>query len=439
MKLFSEKTSKIVETLKAYGKILKEQSSLVGQHVRGGLSSSNFDRIYPRIPFATRIEYYLTVGRVQNVVESYVLNITNREWYYDDTSEGAYESSIKLMEDWEERHNVTNVITEMVRNWIINGVHIISPEDWKPIQLQSIQAKRRDDFGHTLEYIQIINGQEHVIEAKDFLEIPYIHLDREPWPTGMFDSLMNRDYIDVDGKDPRATLQLYRQALQDNGAIHHKYAAPRVVYQFPGVNQETIDNDIIPTLEGMRPGDRAAFNTEVDIKQETVDGQSRFIEHLNKIIDEVDIGLQSSSNRIISEPSAMADAREAGFQDDDRTLGIMEKIRQFMNMFVIPRITGLEPGMVEFKWGAKDQFDLEFPPAIKDALGGHVISPEQAAIILEENFHWKIPTPDDVKAKFGDVIQEPTEPDKKDPDISPEMVKLLLLHDEIKIAKEANR
>jgi len=34
-----------------HGKILqykKEQSSLVGQARRGGLSSSNFDRIYPR-------------------------------------------------------------------------------------------------------------------------------------------------------------------------------------------------------------------------------------------------------------------------------------------------------------------------------------------------------------------------------------------------------
>ena len=143
---------------------------------------------------------------------------------------------------------------------------------------------------------------------QDFIEIPYIELDREPWPTGLFDSLMNRDYIDVDGGDPRASLELYRQALQDNMKIHHKYASPRVVYTIPNANKETIDNDIIPLIEQMRAGDRIVVNEEMEIKQETVDGNARFIEHVNKIIDEIDTGLQSSQNRLITEPSAMADA-----------------------------------------------------------------------------------------------------------------------------------
>jgi len=64
-----------------------EQSSLVGPARRGSLSSASLNRIIPRIEFWKREEFYLTVGRVQNVVETLILNIINREWYYDSGDE----------------------------------------------------------------------------------------------------------------------------------------------------------------------------------------------------------------------------------------------------------------------------------------------------------------------------------------------------------------
>jgi len=296
------------------------------------------------------------------------------------------------MENWEEQIGIDEFREEFIRNWIINGVNIVSPVDWEFVQLQSLQAKRRDEFGKTTEYIQIINGQEVDLDANQYLEIPYINLDREPWPVGMFDSLMSRDYIDIDGRDPRASLELYRQALQDNMKIHHKFASPRVIYSVPNANESTIDEDIVPIIEGMVPGDRAVFNEEIIITQETVDGNARFIEHVNKIIDEIDTGLQSSANRVIAEPSAMADAREAGSADDDRTLGMMSKWTAFVNKHVIPKITGLKAGQLVWKWGSKDAFDLEFPEALEKAINTRIIRPEQAMVMLEEQYHWKIPS-----------------------------------------------
>jgi len=176
-----------------HGKIAREQSSLVGNARPGGLSATSFDRIYPRVDFWKRMEFYRTVGRVQNVVESYVLDIINREHFFDagnneDTED--YKEFIKLMENWEEQVIVTKLFSTMVRNWIVNGTNIISPVDWEFLQLQSIQAKRRNQYGITTEYIQIINGQEVDLEATQYLEVPFIDLDREPWGVGMFDSLM---------------------------------------------------------------------------------------------------------------------------------------------------------------------------------------------------------------------------------------------------------
>lgn len=415
-----------------HGRKLSEASSLVGNTRPGGLSGTNWDRIYPRIPFWQRNEYYRTIGRVQNVVESYVLDIQNREYFYD---AGKNENSqdldeyIKLMENWEEQVVANKLLATMVRNWLIFGDNIISPIDWQFVQLQSLNAKRRDEFGITKEYIQIINGQEVGMDATEYLEVPYIDLDREPWGVGMFDSLMSEDYVDIDGRAPHSTCKLYRQALQDNMKIHHKFASPRVIYSIPNANEETIDNDIVPIIEGMVPGDRAVFNEEIIITQETVDGNARFIEHVNKIIDEMDTGLQSSANRIIAEPSAMADAKEAGRNDDDRTLGIMEKLTIFMNKEVIPRVTGLEAGILVFKWGAKDQFDLEFPDAMKTAIETGVLNKYQAQVILEEQYHWKIPTMEDVKEK-GIEIDEPIG-DTPEPNASPAIDKNPGVEDDI--------
>lgn len=418
------------EKIPIYGRMVavkKEQSSFVGGARRGGLSSSSTDRIIPRIEFWKRQQFYLTVGRVQNVVETIVLNIINREWYYDSEEEGKdNEKAISIMEDWEEQVVASSFIGNMVRNWIINGMHLVSPIDWKPVQLQSLLSKQRDNFGNTLFYFQQINGVEKKLIAKDFIEVPYIEFDREPWPVGMFDSLMNDEYIDIDGGAPRASLELYRQALQDNMKIHHKFASPRVIYTAEGVGKETIDNDIVPVIEGMRPGDRAVFNANIDIKQETVDGNARFIEHVNKIIDEIDTGLASSANRVITEPSAMADAREAGAQDDDRILGIMERVRIFMNKEVIPRVTGLRAGSVVFKWGAKDAFDLIFPEAIEKAIDKKVLSPEKAIIMLEDNYRWKIPTDEDVAKRFKLTPETPDMTQPKAPEIPPEEMEKLI-------------
>jgi len=372
------------------------------------------NRIPPPIPFKKRKEFYKSIGRVQNVTDAFVLDIINRGWYFDD--DGKYPEQLKQMEEWEETFNLSNILENMTRNWIVCGVNILSPVDWIAVQMESVVAKRRNKEGDTIEYIQMIGGQEQRLDATKFLEVPYIHFDRDPWPIGMFESLMFADYNDIDGKPAMATLAYYRQIIQDESKVLHKIGSPRVIYKIPGADQEVIDNDIVPLIEGMGPGDRTIINENIEQVQEEVDGRTRFTESVQHVIDEVDTGMQSSKNRLITEPSAMADASEAGSQDDDRVLGLMEKIRRFMNREVIPRITGLDPKEIEFKWGAKDTFDLVFPPAMEKALSLGVLQPSQAAEMLIENFSWKIPE-----------LEEPLiteEPTKEEPKDDPEIKKL---------------
>lgn len=367
------------------------------ERVKSSQASSTFDgRIMPPIPFKERNEFYATIGRLQNTVDSIVLDVINRDWFYDDEKE-QFGPQIELMEQWEQNIQFTKWLGKLIRNWILNGVQIISKKDWVPIQMESLIALVRDDYGDNLFYV-IMNARhmEVKLPAEDFIWIPYIEHDRQAWPTGMFESLM-REYEDIDGFIAKPMFKLHRQANQDIMKIHHKYASPRVIYTFPGVDKQVIDDDIAPLIEAMKPGDRLALNVstegEIQLIQETVDGRARFSESIEHVVNEIDAGLQTSRNRLQTKPSAMADAREARSQDDDRVLGIMEMIREFMDTEIIPRITGLSPGNVMFKWGAKDRFDLVFPEPLKDAIQMRIITVDQARRLLEDQYRWKIPEP----------------------------------------------
>lgn len=365
----------------------------------GGLVTNGGFREEPHIPFDKRIEFYMTVGKIQNVVDAMVLDITNRSFFFKDSTDGgkggAYTKELRLMEKWQKsKVQLSEMFAEVVRNWLINGVHILSPIDWEPVQLRSIRSKIRDNNGITKQYIQVINGQEKFLDATQFLEIPYINMDVAAWGVGLFDSIMNRNYLDIDGHQPNATLEIYRQTLQDQGRILHKFSSPRTYYMPADgvtVSKDVIDNDIVPIIEASHPGDRAVMSQRMEILTEDIDGQSRFTEYADDINDEVEAGLQSSKNRLLIEPSAMADAKEAGEQDDDRSLGLMEKLRVFMNKTVIPHVLGVDAGWIEFVWGEKDAFNLQIPPALLQSVQAGIISPEQALLMLKEQYEWNIP------------------------------------------------
>ncbi len=369
-------------------------------YLAGGYFASDGQyREYPIIPFNQRFDYYFTVGKVQNVVDSMATDITNRRWYFKDTTDGgkggAYHKELKDIEHWGKHTiQVSQLFTEVIVNWTIGGTYIVSPLDWIPIQLRSIRAKIRDVLGNTKTYIQVINGREKFLDASQFIEVPYNNIDRLAWGVGLFDSLMNDRWTDIDGRQPISTLDLHRQIEQDHGKIIHKHSNPLDIYipaEGESVSQETIDNDIMPLIGGAKPGDALVINKRLEVLFNKTDGNSRFKEYKEGIEEEIEAGLQSSKNRLLTNPSAMADAREAGEQDDDRILGIMERLRILMNKHIIPQVLGIDSGWIEFEWGEKDAFNQQMPTHIMQALQTGVMTPEEARQKLEDEHDWHFP------------------------------------------------
>lgn len=339
--------------------------------------------------FIQAYEYYRTIGKVQNVVDSVVANIINREWYF----ESDKPSRIKMMEDWEEKFDLSRIFEAIVRDWMVFGNSVIGYSDWQPLQMTTILGIKRDIYGRPEYFVQTVNGKVVDIDAKPFLFTKFIEMNRDAWGLPWFNALISSNYTDLDGKQGVPYLQIYRQAGLDCGRILHRYGSPRMIYAWPGANREVVEKDIKPVLESMRPGDRAVFNELPTLVTEAVDTRNRFENLFDFITKDTEAGLQSSANRLITDPSAMADAKEAGAQDDDRVLGLMEKLRRVMNKLIIPRIVG-ESGVCFFKWGAKDSMELEFPQGLLDATtpdqtGQRIVGIREARMILSIK-GWKL-------------------------------------------------
>jgi hypothetical protein len=365
--------------------------------------------VSPLIPFSQCQEYYLTVGKVQNTIESFVSQIINRDWYFESDDDNV----VQMLKEWESDVKLSRLIEDIVRNWLIHGHVIIGKSDLSHVQYSTIVGMVRDEYGHPLKFVQQLGYDKTELKADDFISEPFIQLDRSGWGVGLYHSLMSS--YSEDGKTSEPLLSIYRRMEQDISKIHHKYASPRTIISFPEASQTQMDNDILPLLKSQKQGDRLAINFKPELISESIDGKARFTDSINQINSEIEAGLQSSSSRLITQPSAMADAREAGSQDDERVLALMEKIRRLFDEQIIPLVIG-GIGKAQFKWGAKDDFDLTFPSGLEKAMQLGIVSKDEAREILKSR-GWKIedtPIPDepdnndviDLMQKSNDLLSQ---------------------------------
>lgn len=405
---------------------------------------SGYDQVIrPEVDFAYSYDIYKTIGIVQNVVESFVSEIMSRDWYYidknleekrdrhkkalskkvkqlkskqqasflfntppqqqeaflvDEIAKLAYEADeldnaespgVQTMNEWEEEHELSRIMEYWVRDMLVCGTSITGTTDWQPVQMDSMVGLKRDQYGKVLEFIQQSNGRWFPLPLKvdDYVVIHYIEMGRKAWSLGLFHALTTT-FTDMDGQSSVAPLEIYRRHIQNMAKIETRYASPVVVWAYENLDQRAYDQMKVQ-LDDLRPGDRRITTRKPELISETVDGRSALIGSITPILDkEVEAGLQSSANRVITMPSAMADAREAGEKDDTRTLGIMEKIRRVMNKEIIPRVLGEDSG-IEFVWGTQDDFEIEMPPGVIDAVKLGLIAKEEGREILKTR-GWKL-------------------------------------------------
>jgi hypothetical protein len=301
-----------------------------------------------------------------------VTEFVSRVWSWEGSAQG-----VKDMEEFEERFNFSRLAETYARDMLVCGNFLVGVSDWKPAPITEVRGVKRDVYGNIEEYWYY--GANSALKKmggpKEFAHDRYIQVGREAWGIGMAHALMTT-YTDEEGDVTKSALDIDKQIVQDFARIYHKFAAPRSIWTFPQVtNPDDFNienpNSLAARIKNMKPGDRLAMPGEAEIVTEPVDSQARFTDGVEKIVNsEVGAGLQTSANRLITQPSAMADAREANEKDDAHLLGLMEKFRRFVNAEIIPRVTGSK---VEFVWGTQDDFEFD-PQFVLSLLNAGVIS-----------------------------------------------------------------
>jgi len=237
-------------------------------------------------------------------------------------------------------------------------------------------------------------------------------------------------YIDSDGNVTTSALDGDKQIFQDFLKIYHKTASPRSIWSFPeATNPDDFNGDnpksLAAFIKAMKAGDRLATPMKAEIITEGIDPQARFTDGIDKIVDpEVSSGLQSTVNRLINDPSAMADAKEASKAvNDPKSTGIMQDFLEWINFEVIPKVRPQKD--VEFTWGSQDDFEFD-PQLALSLLGAGVIGKselrkmvEDIGMPLDDTLYQKDQQEEIDKQK--DMIQHqadvknPDSPDKQEP------------------------
>jgi hypothetical protein len=232
--------------------------------------------------------------------------------------------------------------------------------------------------------VQQVNGREVLLDASKFVHTQYIELNREAWGVGKFHSLLTTfDYGSKKRSLPQ--LEIYRRQIQLFYKVLERYGSPVTVWFFDNVSKAEFDRQV-EELRALEAGDRRILSKKVEIATETIDGRGNLINATSPVINqEIEAGLQTSANRLITQPSAMADARVGSDYDDAKTAAIMEKIRRVMNVLIIPRITS---GRAEFRWGKQDNFEFDFNQLLQAKSAGFVSAEEGRAIL--KSVGWKL-------------------------------------------------
>lgn len=347
-------------------------------------SSRYIGWIEPMVHFEDFYELYYTMTKIQNTIDKITHSIITRDWYFD----SKIQANVDRMNEFERKHNLSRIIQYYVYDSLITGNFMLSKSDWQPVQMSSIIGCHRDDYGRISEYgHKLTNGVIEPFSADLVWHERFIEIDRQAWGIGLLNSLATR-FIDIDGDSSIPTAHIMRQLEQDFAKIIHRLGSPRVLYAFDNLDDEQLKSEALK-LGAMKAGHRGVINQRPEFITETIDSRSRFPEYVEFIKQNFDVGTQSATNRLLTQPSAMADGRVATeANDNELTLGIMERIRRFMDFYVIPEVLGVDDACT-FNWGAKDSFEVVFPPGLGEAVRLGVVLKVEARDILRSKA-WKL-------------------------------------------------
>ena len=345
---------------------------------------------FPDVPFRSIYEYYKKDSGIQSAVNSRRKKIVGSGFYFTATDEKV----VQFLNDWKTDNNIEHKLSIIIGDAVLLGTglgEIIRSGDFYdiiPVDMRTIVAVKRDQFGDIQYYVQQTLKQSYVdLDVKKFIRFTYNDLGRQAWPLGICHSLVvpffefeNEPWSLADG------ISLMRQ---DYLRIIHKQAAPRIWHIYENAGEEALKQQALKD-KTMKPGERGYTGSPFTIQQEQVDGTARFREYIEFLTNAFENGLEAPTAKIMT-ATGISNATYASTQtaDDmydqdifmDQRKWKMQIEQQMLKPLLSINGMDLVASKVQLNWGLPDPPEVDVNQIMSLAYAGILTIPEARDIL----------------------------------------------------------
>ena len=257
---------------------------------------SDFSREQPnQDTFQQLLTYHDRTPQLQIAVGSYSELITGTEMIIKTKNPEAQ----KFLDEWVRTTNFYDKFESVVTTTLITGNAILEKldenniEDVEEVDMSTIVAKKRDEFGH-LEYYEhrTQNGQSAKLgEGKlgKFIEFNLTNYSKQPWGKSLFYSLAVPRTI---GNRTTAPLIEIMWGIEDAmSAIILNNAYPITTITYPGASDDYLKKEA-KRWQIYKPGDKRVQKVKPEIEFFETAGNSKYTDYVTHIEKVFEIGTQ---------------------------------------------------------------------------------------------------------------------------------------------------
>jgi hypothetical protein len=345
---------------------------------------------FPDVPFRSIYEYYKRDPGIQSAVNSRRKKIIGSGFYFT-ADDGKV---VDFLSDWKTDNNIEQKLNVIIGDAVLLGtglgeiLHSGQYFDIVPVDMRTIVAVKRDQFGNIQHYIQQTLRQTYVdLDPNNFIRFAYNDVGRQAWPLGICHSLVV-PFFEFEG-EPWSMADGIALMRQDYLRIIHKQAAPRIWHIYENAGEEALKQQALKDKE-MKPGERGYTDAPFTIQQEQVDGTARFREYIEFVTNAFENGLEAPTAKIMTAAGisnatyASAEAAEEMYDQDilmDQRKWKMQIEQQMLKPLLAANGMDLVVSKAELNWGLPDPPNIDINQILSLVTAGIVQRAEAREIL----------------------------------------------------------
>lgn len=385
---------------------------------------------YPKILAKARLmNYYYVHPKVKTVTDTIRLQIKSRGYYYKCKNPKAK----KALEQFTKRARLGHVIDTWITEGIVTGdsfTEMLSPDNLQnlgPVPISTIWKIDRNEDGSYKTIWQLNEGDKRALDPRNFIHFKLIDLPDQAFGIGLIHALATPQLIDGDFRPSALDNHLMMTDAMVRAIETH--IAPLITAYYENASDDFLEQEA-SKIKNARNGGYYLTNKKPEWTQLAIDPRARFEAYIAHMDDLVDAGLAHPVIRLLTNPSALADAQAAADIMEPFLFGIESTIKELIDTEIIPRVLTaagiLDDGENEFLWGKEDESDFnveEIFTALNTKVGNKpTISIKEARMMLREKFRWPLEenTPLDQEDDDDLIMDDDPEPIEGKPTQEPQ-------------------